>query len=126
MVLLDRERTAAPGFVYCERGSVFRHPEETKMSIRKLAIVVGALGLLASPALAQSVQDSNTYPGSVPDTPQSENLRGQNDYDAGGPTGMILEPAPVPDPLDGSGYEGAPNDDMPLGGDEEPVEPGPQ
>jgi hypothetical protein len=96
------------------------------MSIRKMAIVVGTLGLLATPALAQSVQDSNTYPGSVPDTPQSDNLRGQqNDYDAGGPTGMILEPAPVPDPLDGSGYEGAPTDDQPLGSDEEPVEPGP-
>jgi hypothetical protein len=96
------------------------------MSIRKMAILAGTLGLLASPALAQSVQDSNTYPGSVPDTPQSDNLRGQHDdYDTVGPTGTIVEPAPVPDPLDGSGYviEGGPNDEVPLG--EEPVEPGP-
>jgi hypothetical protein len=97
------------------------------MSRWKVAIVMGTVGLLASPVLAQSVQDSNTYPGSVPDTPQSENLRGQNDYDAAGPTGTTVEPAPVQDPLAGSGYdpEGIPDDQMPLdnGADTVPPEP---
>ena len=98
------------------------------MSLRKLAIWTGVIGLLATPALGQSVQDSNTYPGSVPDTPQSENLRGQNDYDATGATGTIVEPVPVPgEALEAPGYdtEGGANAEMPLGSGEDPSGPGP-
>lgn len=96
------------------------------MSIRKMAILFATLGLFTAPALAQSVQDSNTYPGSVPDTPQGENLRGQND-DATGPTGTIVEPETAPDGSDSSGYdtEGGPDSEMPLDSDEEPAGPGP-
>jgi hypothetical protein len=97
------------------------------MSIRKLAIVAGTIGLLASPAFAQSTQDSNTYPDSIPDTPQAGNLAGQQDFDLTGPTGAILEPGPAPDALEMPGYdsEGGPNAEMPLGIDEEPLGPGP-
>ena len=98
------------------------------MSIRKLAILAGTIGLLTSPAFAQSSQDSNTYPGSVPDTPQAGNLAGQqDDLDLTGPTGAILEPGPAPDALDMPGYdiEGGPNAEMPLGIGEEPPGPGP-
>ena len=66
------------------------------MSFRKIAILTGTIGLLVSPAFAQSVQDSNTYPDSVPDTPQAGNLRGQQDFDTTGPTGAILVPVPAP------------------------------
>ena len=99
------------------------------MSIRKIAIVTGTIGFLVSPAFAQSVQDSNTYPGSVPDTPQAGNLLGQHDFDVTGPTGAILLPVPAPY-LDNPGYdpgydiEGGADVEVPLGG-EEPLEPGP-
>jgi len=91
------------------------------MTIRKLAILAGTIGLLASPAFAQSAQDSNTYPDSVPDTPQAGNLAGQQDYDPAGPTGAILEPGPAPDALDMPGYgtEGGYNAEMPYGSEEE-------
>jgi hypothetical protein len=97
------------------------------MSIRKLAILAGMIGLLASPAFAQSTQDSNTYPDSIPDTPQAGNLAGQQDFDLTGPTGAILEPGPAPDALDMPLYdsEGGANAEMPLGIDEEPLGPGP-
>ncbi len=105
------------------------------MSIRKLAILAGTIGLLASPAFAQSVQDLNTYPDSFPDTPQAGNLAGQQDFDAispdfdpTGPTGAILEPEPAPpDALDMPEYdiEGGANAEMPLGIYEEPPGPGP-
>src|SRR5262245_62010859 len=97
------------------------------MSIRKLAILAGTIGLLASPAFAQSTQDSNTYPDSVPDTPQAGNLAGQQDFDVIGPTGAILEPGPGPDVLDVPGYDtddGA-NAEMPLGSGVEPADPEP-
>ncbi|MET0482770.1 MAG: hypothetical protein ABWZ27_07640 [Aestuariivirgaceae bacterium] len=98
------------------------------MSIRKLAILAGTIGLLSSPAFAQSTQDSNTYPESIPDTPQAGNLAGQqDDLDVTGPTGAILEPGPAPDALDMPGYdpEGGPYDEMPPGIGEEPPGPGP-
>ena len=104
------------------------------MSFRKIAILTATIGLLASPAFAQSVQDSNTYPGSVPDTPQAGNLLGQQDFDVTGPTGAILVPVPAPY-LDNPGYdleydpgydiEGGANVEVPLGIGEEPLEPGP-
>jgi hypothetical protein len=95
------------------------------MSIRKLAILAGTIGLLASPAFAQSSQDSNTYPDSVPDTPQAGNLAGQqDDLDLTGPTGAILEPGPAPDVLDMPGYD-SDGTEMPLGIPEEPPGPGP-
>jgi hypothetical protein len=95
------------------------------MSIRKLAILAGTIGLLASPSFAQSTQDSNTYPNSVPDTPQAGNLAGQQDFD--GPTGAILEPGPGPDVLDLPEYdiEGGANAEMPLGSEVEPAGPEP-
>ena len=98
------------------------------MSFRKIAILTGTIGLLASPAFAQSVQDSNTYPGSIPDTPQAENLLGQQDFDVTGPTGAILVPVPAPY-LDSPGYdpgydiEGGANVEVPLGIGEEPLDP---
>jgi hypothetical protein len=97
------------------------------MSFRKLAILTGTIGLLASPAFAQSVQDSNTYPGSIPDTPQAESLLGQQDFDPTGPTGAILEPGPAPDALDMPGYdiEGGVGLEMPLEGGVEPLGPEP-
>ena len=73
------------------------------MTFRKIAILTGTIGLLASPAFAQSVQDSNTYPGSIPDTPQAGSLLGQQDFDVTGPTGAILVPVPAPY-LDSPGY----------------------
>ena len=94
------------------------------MSIRKLALLAATIGLLAAPAFAQSTQDSNTYPDSVPDTPQAGNLAGhQDDFDASGPTGTILEPGPAPDALDMPGYDsdGDPNADLPPGDDAEPL-----
>ena len=97
------------------------------MSLRKIAILIGTIGLVASPAFAQSVQDSNTYPGSVPDTPQAGNLLGQQDFDVTGPTGAILVPVPAPY-LDSPGYgpvEGGADVEVPLGIGEEPSEPGP-
>jgi hypothetical protein len=104
------------------------------MSFRRIAILTITIGLLASPAFAQSVQDSNTYPGSVPDTPQAGNLLGQHDFNLTGPTGAILVPVPAPD-LDSPGYEpeydpgydieGGAGVEVPLGIDEEPFEPGP-
>jgi hypothetical protein len=104
------------------------------MSFRKIAILIGTIGLLASPAFAQSVQDSNTYPDSVPDTPQAGNLLGQQDFDVTGPTGAILVPVPAPY-LDSPGYEpeydpgydfeGGGDVEVPFGIDEEPLEPGP-
>jgi hypothetical protein len=104
------------------------------MSFRKIAILIGTIGLLASPAFAQSVQDSNTYPDSFPDTPQAGNLLGQQDFDVTGPTGAILVPVPAPY-LDSPGYEpeydpgydieGEAGVEVPLGIDEEPFEPGP-
>jgi hypothetical protein len=100
------------------------------MSFRKIAILTGTIGPLASPAFAQSVQDSNTYPGSVPDTPQAGNLLGQQDFDVIGPPGVILVPVPAPYP-DSPGYdpgydiEGGANVEVPLGIGEEPLEPGP-
>jgi hypothetical protein len=105
------------------------------MSIWKIAILTGTIGLLASPAFPQSVQDSNTYPESIPDTPQAENLLGQQDFDVTGPTGAILVPVPAPyldspgyDPEYDPGYD--PGYDIeggeaPLGIGEEPLEPGP-
>jgi hypothetical protein len=97
------------------------------MSIRKLAILAGTIGLLAAPALAQSTQDSNTYPDSFPDTPQAGNLAGQQDFDVTGPTGAILEPGPGPDVLDMPEYdiEGGANAEMPLGSEVEPLGPEP-
>jgi hypothetical protein len=94
------------------------------MSFRKIAILSGTIGLLASPGFAQSVQDSNTYPGSIPDTPQARSLLGQQDFDVTGPTGAILEPVPAPY-LDSPGYdiEGGANVEAPLGIDEEPLDP---
>ena len=96
------------------------------MSFRKIAILSGTIGLLASPAFAQSVQDSNTYPGSIPDTPQAGSLLGQQDFDVTGPTGAILVPVPAPY-LDSPGYdiEGGANVEAPLGIGEEPLEPEP-
>jgi len=104
------------------------------MSLRKIAILIGTIGLVASPAFAQSVQDSNTYPDSVPDTRQAGNLRGQQDFDTTGPTGAILVPVPAPY-LDRPGYgpeygpvyviEGGADVEVPLGIGEEPLEPGP-
>jgi hypothetical protein len=92
------------------------------------------IGLLASPAFAQSVQNSNTYPGSIPDTPQAGNLLGQQDFDVTGPTGAILVPVPAPY-LDSPEYdpeydleygiEGGANLEVPLGIGEEALEPGP-
>jgi hypothetical protein len=100
------------------------------MSLRKIAILIGTIGLVASPAFAQSVQDSNTYPGSIPDTPQAGNLRGQQDFDVTGPPGAILVPVPAPyldSPGYGPGYdiEGGADVEVPLGIGEEPLEPGP-
>ena len=100
------------------------------MSLRKSAILIGTIGLVASPAFAQSVQDSNTYPGSIPDTPQAGNLRGQQDFDVTGPTGAILVPVPAPyldSPGYGPGYdiEDGADVEVPLGIGEEPLEPGP-
>jgi hypothetical protein len=96
------------------------------MSLRKIAILIGTIGLVASPAFAQSVQDSNTYPGSIPDTPQAGNLRGQQDFYVTGPPGAILVPVPAPY-LDSPGYdiEGGADVEVPLGIGEEPLEPGP-
>jgi hypothetical protein len=56
-----------------------------------------------SPAFAQSVQDSNTYPA-VPDTPQAGNLLGEQDFDVTDPTGAILVPVPA-SYLDTPGYD---------------------
>jgi hypothetical protein len=97
------------------------------MSIRRFAILAGTIGLLASPAFAQSTQDSNTYPDSFPDTPQAGNLAGQHDFDATGPTGAILEPGPAPDGFDMPEYdiEDGANAEMPFGSGVEPVGPGP-
>jgi hypothetical protein len=98
-------------------------------SFRKIAILTGTIRLFLSPAFAQSVQDSNTYPGSVPDTPQAGNLFGQHDFDVTGPTGAILVPVRAPY-LDNPGYdpgyeiEGGADVEVPLGG-KEPLEPGP-
>jgi hypothetical protein len=80
--------------------------------------------------IPQSAQDSNTYPGSIPDTPQAGNLLGQQDLEVTGPTGAILLPVPAPY-LDSRGYdpgydiEGGANGEVPLGIGEEPLEPGP-
>ena len=104
------------------------------MSFWKIAILTGTMGLLASPAFPQSAQDSNTYPGSIPDTPQAGNLLGQQDFDVTGPTGAILVPVPAPyldspgfDPGYDPGYdiEGGADGEVPLGIGEEPLEPGP-
>jgi hypothetical protein len=97
------------------------------MFFRKLAILTGTIGLLAVPAFAQSAQDSNTYPGSIPDTPQAGNLLGQQDFDVTGPTGAILEPGPPPDALDMPGYdiEGGVGLEMPLEDGVEPLGPEP-
>jgi hypothetical protein len=114
--------------IFVERGGPV--DKEALMSFRKIAILTGTIGLLASPAFAQSVQDSNTYPGSIPDTPQAGNLRGQQDFDVTGPTGAILVPVPAPyldSPGYGPGYdiEGGADVEVPLGIGEEPLEPGP-
>jgi hypothetical protein len=103
------------------RGETYR--QGGVMSFRKIAILTGTIGLLVSPAFAQSVQDSNTYPDSVPDTPQAGNLRDQRDFDTTGPTGAILVPVPAPY-LDRPGYgpeygpvydiEGGADVEMPL------------
>lgn len=96
------------------------------MFFRKLAILTGTIGLLAVPAFAQSAQDSNTYPGSIPDTPQAGNLLGQQDFDVTGPTGAILEPGPPPYALDMPyDTEGGANAEIPFEDGVEPFGPEP-
>jgi hypothetical protein len=114
--------------IFVERGGPV--DKEALMSFRKIAIFTGTIALLVSPAFAQSVQDSNTYPGSVPDTPQAGNLLGQQDFDVTGPTGAILVPVPAPylgSPGYDPGYdiEGGADFEVPLGVGKEPLEPGP-
>src|ERR1041385_8399119 len=99
------------------------------MYLRNATLVIGLVGLLTGPVLAQSAQDSNTYPGSVPNTPQSKNQSGQTDAGQTGATGSVKQPAPSSqsNSTGSSGYdtEGGANKEMPLGSGQDPSGPGP-
>jgi hypothetical protein len=103
--------------------------EGTMMIVRNAAIVISVMGLLSGPVFAQSAQDSNTYPGSVPNTPQSQNQSGQTSTDQTGATGSVNQAAPSSKAKStgSSGYdtEGGANKEMPEGSGNDPSGPGP-
>jgi len=79
-------------------------------------------------AFAQSTQDTNTYPGSPPNTAQDQSLNGQTDQGQTGATGSVNQPTGSSKTQSGSsGYdtEGGANKEMPKGSGSDPSGPGP-